>query len=178
MAGRAALALAMVCSALGAQTSPAPSPSPSPAPVLVPPLTPSAAADTSPVIKVGERVRLWQRVANSLSDPLKGTVTSLVPDSVGVRPDGLPTPVILPRQSITRVDVSGGLNSGSHLTSTLTGMLIGGLSGAVLGVIAGNLSGKNASKGAYYGGAAGLVIGGGIGYLSPGEAWRRAQLPP
>ncbi len=123
-------------------------------------------------------MRVWQRVANSLSEPLKGTVTTLVPDSVGVRPDGLPHPVILPRQSVTRVDISGGPNSGSRLTSTLTGMLIGGLSAAVLGVIAGNLAGKDASKGAYIGGAAGLVIGGGIGYLSPGEAWRRAQLPP
>jgi hypothetical protein len=130
------------------------------------------------MIKVGERVRLWQRVANDLNTPLKGTVTSLVPDSVGVRPDGIEAPLILPRQSITRVDLSGGPKSGSRVNSTLTGMLVGGLTGAIIGVITGNLTGKNSAKGAYVGGAAGLVIGGGVGYVLPGEAWRPAQLPP
>jgi hypothetical protein len=126
---------------------------------------------------VGERVRLWQRVANSVSSPLHGTVTGLPVDSVGIRPDGLTTPVTLPAQSITRVDLSKGPNSGSRTTSTLTGMLIGGVSGALIGIIGGDLAHKNAAKGGAVGGVVGIVIGGGVGYALPGEAWEPARLP-
>jgi hypothetical protein len=156
------LALALVSAALEAQSLPAPKDTTPP----------------PPTIEVGQRVRIWQLVANDLSVPLKGTVIHLNADTVEVKAEGLATPVTLPRPLITRVDVSGGPKSGSRTVSTLTGMLIGGLGGALLGVIAGDLARKNAAKGAVLGGVVGIVAGGGIGYMSPGEEWRRAQLPP
>jgi hypothetical protein len=139
---------------------------------------PKDTAPPPPIIQVGQRVRIWQLVANDLSVPLKGTVTHLGTDTVGVNEEGLKTPVNLPRQLITRVELSKGPQSGSRTVSTLTGMLIGTLSGAVLGVIAGDIAHKNAAKAGALGGVLGLVAGGGIGYASPGEAWGRAQLPP
>ena len=185
MVRRAGFVLATLCSAVNAQqTTPPPPPTAAPAttsalvPTLVPPRSPAATVDTSPSIRIGERVKLWQRVANTLSVPLKGTVTSLLADSVGVRPNGLATPVVLSRQSITGVEISKGPRSGSRLTSTLTGILIGGLSGAALGLIGGNVANKNAAKASYLGAAVGVVVGGGLGYALPGEGWQHAQLPP
>ena len=106
-----------------------------------------------------------------------GSVTGLPPDSVAVRPNGLKVPVTLPRQSITRVDLSRGPNSGSRTALTLTGMLIGLLGGATIGVVGGDLAKKNAAKAGAVGAVVGIVIGGGIGYALPGEAWQRAQFP-
>jgi hypothetical protein len=141
--------------------------------------SPAAAPDTAgPPIAVGTRVRLWEHVAPDLSVPVSGTLVRLTPDTVAVRPDGLATPVAVPRPIIARVERSGGPGTGSVATAAAKGAIVGAIGGAVLGAILGDLTKRNAAKIAIVGFGVGGGIGAGLGAARPGEAWQRAALPP
>jgi len=153
----AALALAGICSALDAQ-----------------------APDTAqpPVAVAGMRVRLWEQAARDLSMPVVGNLASIRPDSVDIRPDGSETAIAVPRAAVTRVETSLGPHSASRSSAAWMGAAVGGLGGAILGVIAGNISRHNAAKLGIGGALVGAGGGAAIGANWPGEAWRRATLPP
>jgi len=137
------------------------------------PLIPNA--DT---VRDGARVRVWERIRGESAVDLVGTVRFLGVDSLRLQPPGTIPAVSIPMTRISHVEVSAGRNSGPRWRSLLIGAGIGALAGGIAGVIAGDASHRNAAKYGIGAGAGGLVVGGVIGALVPGEAWREAALPP
>jgi hypothetical protein len=136
-----------------------------------------AASDSSGVVVVGSRVRVWELAARDLSVPVVGRLARITADSVDIRPEGNDLAVGIARPAVTRVETSQGPHTRPRTTSALMGAVIGALGGGVLGVIAGNMSRGNAARLGVYSGIAGAGIGAAAGALNPGEAWRRATLP-
>jgi hypothetical protein len=130
-----------------------------------------------PTVRVGTRVRVWERAARDLSIPLTGSLTRITADTIAIRPDGLATPVAVARPAVTHLELSTGPHSGSRSSAAGVGAAIGGLGGGILGIIIGNLSRNNAARLGIYGAIAGAGAGAGIGASLPGEGWRPAVLP-
>ena len=137
----------------------------------------SIASETSGVVGVGDRVRLWQLATRDLSIPVVGRLTRVTADSVDIQPDGNDVTIGVARPAVTRIDASAGPHTKPRTTAAVMGAVIGALGGGVLGVIAGNMSHNNAARLGIYGGVAGAGIGAAAGALAPGEAWHRATLP-
>ena len=127
---------------------------------------------------VGTRVRLWEQAARDLSLPVVGTLSRITSDTIDIRANGSDSPRGVPRQLVTRVEISLGPHSGSRSASAWMGAAIGGLGAGILGIIAGNLSRSNAARLGLVGAIGGAGVGAAIGASQPGESWRRAVLPP
>jgi hypothetical protein len=128
-------------------------------------------------LRAGERARVWQSVRGAGQIETKGTVQSIVGDSLRVAVPHLAQPVAIPWSTVMHVDVSEGPASGPRWRSTLIGAAFGVVAGAIGGVVIGNAANKNAAKLGFAGIGVGAVGGGVIGYFLPGEAWRPALLP-
>jgi hypothetical protein len=137
----------------------------------------SVANETSGVVLVGARVRLWELAARDLSVPVVGRLTRLTADSIDIQPDGNDATIVVARPAVTRVETSEGPHTRSRTTAAVMGAVIGALGGGVLGVIAGNMNRSNAARLGIYAGVAGAGIGAVVGASAPGEAWHRATLP-
>ncbi len=137
----------------------------------------SVASETSGVVLVGARVRLWQLAARDLSIPVVGRLTRITADSVDIQPDGNDLAIGVARPAVTRVDASAGPHTKPRGTAAVMGAVIGALGGGIIGVVAGNMSHGNAARLGIYSGVAGAGIGAAAGAFAPGEAWHRATLP-
>jgi hypothetical protein len=140
-------------------------------------LTGLAAAQEPPpgspasVLTVGSRIRV---VSTAVSARLEGAVVAVDETQLTLAPDG-GTPLKLPLQSVTRMEVSLG-----RKRNPLWGMLIGGLAFAALGAAApvdpndcGENSDNLCSRGEAIGGLAlvGAGLGAGVGALIKTERW-------
>ncbi len=137
----------------------------------------SVADETSGVVLVGARVRLWELAARDLSIPVVGRLTRLTADSVDILPDGNDATIGVARPAVTRIETSDGPHTKPRGTAAVMGAVIGALGGGVVGVIAGNMNRSNAARLGIYAGLAGAGIGAVVGASAPGEAWHRATLP-
>lgn len=129
-----------------------------------------------PVV-AGTRVRVWQRVASSVSVPIVGRVAQTTPDSIALHTEGVITPVALAWPAVERIEVSAGPLTGSRARGALIGGIIGAVGGAVFGAVLGNIANHNAARYAAVGFVGGGGIGAGVGAYIPGEQWQPATMP-
>ena len=135
----------------------------------------AASADelAQPPLAIGSRVRV--SAPGITAAPVVGTVRALDAQSVTVEVKGQTAPLTLPRDRISKLDLSVGRRSRAM------GALIGALVGAGAGALIGKASHTNRpydfSSADEAGGAiAGLLVGGTVGALiPPGERWREVS---
>jgi len=120
-------------------------------------------------VRVGARIRLWERQPDAPSVALVGRVREA--GAQGITLDAPAGPLTVPWSNVSHLDVSAGPRSGPRWRSGLIGGLAGAIGGGLLGVIIGDAAHRNAPKF----GAAGLVSGGALGAIigttQPGERW-------
>jgi hypothetical protein len=125
------------------------------------------------------------RIHQQQTGPIVGTLISLDPDHVVLLVSAADTTVV-PRGSITKVEMYQGMKSGAG-KGAVTGLLIGGIGGAILGGIAAASQdesdwtyippGQLIIGGAVGWGALGAGIGALIGMGSHSEKWEPTVLP-
>ena len=149
------------------------------------PTTPSAeaAAQVPPDSIVGQRARLRQATAGSPMVESIGIVQDLTPDSIRLDRDrGVRTAALSPT---VRLEISRGVRANTGRGAWI-GALIGGLGMGTLGALScdgrGNIvsfsSSDCAKGGALLGGAAGALLGLGIGALVRTERWEEVHPDP
>lgn len=126
---------------------------------------------TARQVAIGDRVRLWERVASDVSVPVTGHIDRLAPDTITLAAESVRQPLEVPWPAVTRMEISAGPRTGSRAMGALTGGVIGALGGAVLGAIAGNMAHRNAPEIAVIGFVVGGAGGAAVGAYSPGERW-------
>lgn len=131
-------------------------------------------ADSS--VRVGARIRVWERITGDPAVITTGHVTGLGPATLSLIPDGNEHAVTMERTNLQRINVSAGPKSGSRVSAAATGAVIGSLTAATAGVIAGDATKHNAAKGGAVGFGLGAVVGGVIGALRPREGWQTLKL--
>jgi hypothetical protein len=146
-------------------------------PVLLATASPLAAQGRENIIAPGARLRVWPRGA---ARPTIGTLQEV--DSVAlsvVTPGG---ELLLPRDSIVRVELSQGMHSDA-MHGLGIGAVIGGGAGAAFGLLLGQAtedqdvsSAELAVAGAGAGGILGGLVGLGIGALTRSERWHEISL--
>jgi hypothetical protein len=126
-------------------------------------------------VHAGERVRLWVHQRDEAAVDLVGTVRDIGRDSVFLAPSHAPA-LGFPLAQIRHVEISDGPRSAPRWKSTLIGAALGALAGGTAGVIIGNATKHNAAELGEGGLAGGLVVGGVVGYMLPGENWHDGVL--
>jgi len=134
------------------------------------------AAQSVDSVRVGARIRVWERITGDPAVITTGHVTGLAPGALSLIPDGNEHAVTIDRANLQRIDVSAGPRSGSRVAAGAAGAIIGSLTAATAGVIAGDATKRNAAKGGAVGFGLGAIIGAAIGVLHPGERWRTLKL--
>lgn len=136
--------------------------------------TTSALAQSADSVRVGARVKLWERQPDAPSVEMVARVHST--DTQSITLDAPAGPLTVPWTNVSHIDVSAGPRTGPRWRSGLIGGLAGAIGGGLLGVIIGDASHRNAPKF----GAAGIVAGGALGTIigttQPGERWDRATI--
>jgi len=145
--------------------------------VLVMAVGATGAAQEMPSLREGARVRLLAR--DLYPEPLIGTVVEIDDETLSLRLGDRETPALVPREAITRLEVSAGRKSRGR--GALFGAVIGGLVGAIaLAATPEPSCGPNpwSCIGVSKGEAAPAVIGLGAGVgalvglaITPGEKW-------
>ena len=107
-----------------------------------------------PVLYSGERVRV---TAPDFSDePMIGTVVSLEAGILTMQPDGSPSPLVIPSESMSSIEVAR-MSSGA----------VGGVLGGVVGIAAGAfLAGAIVSGSGSAGASLAVVAGAGVGAIA------------
>jgi len=143
----------------------------------------------SPVVPgVRVRVTVQKELYWSLSDTksrLVGTVASIGDNKLMLGYKDQATPLELPFESVTRVEISRGSRGPSILKAAGVGLLAGATFGAIIGYTDGDdepgflalTAAEKALGGAIVFGAIGLVVGLVVGLVSSGEKWETVPDP-
>ncbi len=133
----------------------------------------AAGAQESLALSSGSRVRVW---TSSAAGPVTGKVLRVDASAMMLAVDGSEPPIVVPRDAITRLDVSRGRRSRGK--NALIGALVGLAAAGI--VLAGDTSGPNGGPGIGSGVAllflppTGTLVG---AMFPPGhERWRPAKL--
>lgn len=137
------------------------------------------AAQATPVIDVGARIRVW----TSEMGKVTGRVEALTSDTLVLQPDSKTASVSMPVARLIRIEISRGLLSrkNSAWKHAKWGAVIGAVPGAIsLGlqheqVGGGSSFAKATALGAWSGGLFGGLIGAAVGAAHPGENWERVR---
>lgn len=137
------------------------------------------AAQATPAIDVGARIRVWTSDMRKFT----GRVEALTSDILVLQPDGQTASVSMPVATLIRIEISRGLLSrkNSAWRHAKWGAVIGAVPGAIsLGlqheqVGGGSSVAKATALGAWSGGLFGGLIGAVVGAAHPGENWERVR---
>jgi len=137
------------------------------------------AAQTTPAIDAGARIRVWTPEMRKVT----GRVEARTSDTLVLQPDGQTISISIPLVSLIRIEISRGLQSpkSSAWRHAKWGALIGAVPGAVSLALqheqvgGGSSVGKAAALGAWSGGLFGGLIGAAFGAAHRGEKWERVR---
>jgi hypothetical protein len=155
-------------------------------PLLVAFLPVLATAQFPETVQSGARIRVWvpepymQEQGPWRRQQLRGTVSSVTPDTLHVSVPGTDGTLAIARQSIRRLDISRGRPS--RAASAIERAFAGAIVGAITVALDNDPHGSEwpnysrewraAEEGAKWGAAIGAVIG----FVLPTERWRRVPL--
>jgi hypothetical protein len=152
--------------------------------VLLATVTAIAHAQFPASLQPNARVRVWLREpARQMEGPwrrqlLRGTVESVAADTLRLTVPGTLGTLVVPRSSMTRVDVSQGTSRVASLVERAVGGAVGGAISTVIinetwpGGRYYHRTWRAAGAGAEWGAIAGAVVG----FVFPNERWRRVHL--
>lgn len=124
-------------------------------------------------LQPGERVRVTALGVSN--QPIVGELREISRDSLTIRRQGTDARTSMSLSSVSRIEVSRGLQSNTWRYAT-TGALVGGAAGLVIGILAtddvGGIAGATVG-----GGLVGGIGGGLVGRNQRSEAWETVSIP-
>jgi hypothetical protein len=122
-----------------------------------------------PQLAPGMRVRIL--APGSLDKALVGAIDTLDDRNIRLEVEGRAEPITVPRERITRLDLSAGPRS--RLPGTLIGAAVGGVAGALAGSQSSSYREASQAGGALIGVLVGALVG---ALIPPGEHWNEVPV--